>query len=106
VLWLGKTASFVFWMDVLADIKRRGTEDILVTATDNTDIIKGMLPIAVTQICVVHQIINTMRFIVWKDKKAFVNDMKQIFTAFIKEVAKAVFEDFKIKWIFQIFVRH
>jgi transposase-like protein len=105
-LWLGKTASFVCWMDVLADIKTRGTQDIFVTATDNTDTIKGMLPKAITQICVVHQLINTMRFIVWKDKKAFVNDIKQIFTASIKEVAKAAFEDFKIKWIFQIFVRH
>lgn len=75
-LWLGKTASFVFWMDVLADIKTRGTQDILSTATDNTDTIKGTLPKAVTQICVVHQIINTMRFIVWKANKAFVNDMK------------------------------
>ena len=47
-LWLGKTASFVCWMDVLADIKTRGTQDIFVTATDNTDTIKGMLPKAVT----------------------------------------------------------
>ena len=101
-LWLGKNESSAFWMSVLSDIKARGTQDILITATDNlngfTDTIKTMFPNSVTQICVVNQIRNTMRYVVWKDKKEFVNDMKQIYTAPTKEAAKAALNDFKQKW--------
>ncbi len=101
-LWLGKNESSAFWMSVLSDIKARGTQDILITATDNlngfTDTIKTMFPNSVTQICVGHQIRNTMRYVVWKDKKEFVKDMKQIYTAPTKEAAKAALNDFKDKW--------
>jgi len=101
-LWLGKNESSAFWMSVLSDIKARGTQDILITATDNlngfTDTIKTMFPNSVTQICVIHQIRNTMRYVVWKDKKELAYDMKQIYTAPTKEAAKASLEDFKKKW--------
>ena len=101
-LWLGKNESSSFWMTVLTDIKARGTQDILITATDNlngfTETIKTVFPNSVTQICVVHQIRNSCRYVVWKDKKTFTKDMKQIYTAPTKEAAKAALEDFKIKW--------
>ena len=101
-LWLGKNESSAFWMSVLTDIKARGTQDILITATDNlngfTDTIKTIFPNSVTQICVVHQIRNSCRYVVWKDKKEFTRDMKQIYTAPTKEAAKAALEDFKSKW--------
>lgn len=92
-LWLGKNESSAFWMSVLTDIKSRGTQDILITATDNlngfTDTIKTIFPNSVTQICVVHQIRNSCRYVVWKDKKEFSRDMKQIYTAPTKEAAKS-----------------
>lgn len=101
-LWLGKNESSAFWMSVLTDIKARGTQDILITATDNlngfTETIKTIFPNSVTQICVVHQIRNSCRYVVWKDKKEFTKDMKQIYTAPTKEAAKAALQDFKIKW--------
>lgn len=101
-LWLGKNESSAFWMSVLTDIKARGTQDILITATDNlngfTATIKTIFPNSVTQICVVHQIRNSCRYVVWKDKKEFTRDMKQIYNAPTKEAAKAALEDFKTKW--------
>ena len=101
-LWLGKNESSSFWMTVLTDIKARGTQDILITATDNlngfTQTIKTVFPNSVTQICVVYQIRSSCRYVVWKDKKTFTKDMKQIYTAPTKEAAKAALEDFKIKW--------
>ena len=101
-LWLGKNESSAFWMRVLTDIKARGTQDILITATDNlngfTDTIKTIFPNSTTQICVVHQIRNSCRYVVWKDKKEFTRDMKQIYTAPTKEAAKAALNDFKNKW--------
>lgn len=101
-LWLGKNETSSFWMTVLTDIKAKGTQDILITATDNlngfTDTIKAVFPNSVTQICVVHQIRNSCRYVVWKDKKAFTKDMKQIYTATTKEAAKAALQVFKQTW--------
>ena len=101
-LWLGKNESAAFWMTVLTDIKARGVEDILITATDNlngfTDTIKTIFPNSTTQICVVHQIRNASRYVVWKDKKDFAKDMKEIYNAPSKQAAKSALEDFSTKW--------
>jgi len=101
-LWLGKNESASFWLNVLTDIKARGVEDILITATDNlngfTDTINNVFPESKTQICVVHQIRNASRYVVWKDKKEFTADMKGIYGAPTKQAAHAAFEDFASKW--------
>jgi putative transposase len=101
-MWLGKNESAAFWLGVLTDLKARGVEDILITATDNlngfTQTIKNVFPQSQTQICVVHQIRNSARYVVWKDKKAFSVDMKLIYDAPTKQAAKAALEDFKNNW--------
>ena len=101
-LWLGKNESSAYWMSVLTDMKARGVEDLLITATDNlngfTETIRNVFPQATTQICVVHQIRNACRYVVWKDKKEFTKDMKQIYNAPTKSAAEAALEDFASKW--------
>jgi transposase-like protein len=73
-----------------------------ITDTNNlngfTDTIKTIFPNSLTQICMVHQIRNSCRYVVWKNKKTFTKDMKLIYTAPTKETAKTALEDFKIKW--------
>lgn len=101
-LWLGKNESSSYWMSVLTDMKARGVRDILITATDNlngfTDTIKNVFPQATTQICVVHEIRNSSRYVVWKDKKEFTTDMKCIYDTPTKSAAEAALEDFANKW--------
>lgn len=101
-LWLGKNESSSFWMSVLTDMKVRGLEDILITATDNlngfTDTIKSVFPESKTQICVVHQIRNATRYVVWKDKREFSKDQKAIYTAPNRQAAEAALKDFDKKW--------
>lgn len=101
-LWLGKNESAAFWMSVLTDMKARGVEDLLITATDNlngfTQTIKNVFPESTTQICVVHQIRNASRYVVWKDKKEFSKDMKEIYNAPTKSAAEAALNDFAEKW--------
>ena len=101
-LWLGKNESAAFWMSVLTDMKARGVEDLLITATDNlngfTDTIRTVFPESKTQICVVHQIRNACRYVVWKDKKAFTKDMKNIYNAPTKQAAQAALKDFAKAW--------
>ncbi len=101
-LWLGHKETSAFWMSVLTDIKARGVKDILITVTDNlngfTDTIRTVFPESTTQICVVHQIRNAARYVVWKDKKEFTKDMKEIYTAPTKQAAEMAFKDFSDKW--------
>lgn len=101
-MWLGKNESSSFWMGVLTDLKARGVEDILITATDNlngfTNTIRSVFPASQTQICVVHQIRNACKYVVWKDRKAFTTDMKYIYTAPNKQAAEQALNDFAQKW--------
>ncbi|NDW18360.1 IS256 family transposase [Dysgonomonas sp. 216] len=101
-MWLGQNESAAFWQGVLTDLKARGVEDILITVTDNlngfTQAITNVFPMANTQICVVHQIRNSCRYVVWKDKKEFTADMKLIYNATNREVAKQELQRFAQRW--------
>lgn len=101
-MWLGKNESAAYWMTVLTDMKARGLEDILITATDNlngfTQTIRAVFPQSSTQICVVHQIRNSCRYVVWKDKRAFTQDMRDIYAAPTRQAAQAALESFESKW--------
>ncbi|MFC2125669.1 IS256 family transposase [Bacteroidota bacterium] len=101
-MWIAPTESASFWMNVLTDLKARGVEDILIASTDNlagfTDAIKSVFPKAVTQLCVVHQVRNSLRYVVWKEKKEFTTDMKEIYHAATIEAAEQALESFEKKW--------
>jgi putative transposase len=100
--WIEKTESASFWMTVLTDLKARGVEDILIACTDNlkgfTQAIKGVFPEAITQLCIVHQIRNSCKFVVWKDRKEFCKDLRKIYTAVNKQIASEELQKFKKKW--------
>lgn len=101
-LWVGKAESAAFWMSVLTDLKTRGVEDILITCTDNlngfTDTIRSVFPEAATQVCVVHQIRNSCRYVTYKDLKEFTIDLKTIYGAVNKEAAVKALDAFEQKW--------
>ncbi len=101
-MWLAETESAAFWMSVLTDLKARGVEDILIACTDNlkgfTQAIKSVFPDAVTQLCIVHQIRNSCKFVVWKDPKNFCADLKKIYAAQNIQVAGKALTELKIKW--------
>jgi transposase-like protein len=101
-MWLGKNESASFWLSVLTDLKARGVKDILITATDNlkgfTDAIKSVFPEATKQVCIVHQIRNSCKFVVWKERKEFSRDMKDIYNAPNREAAELALNALDQKW--------
>lgn len=101
-MWMAETESASFWMGVLTDLKARGVGDILIACTDNlkgfTDAIKGVFPEAVTQLCIVHQIRNSCKYVAWKDRKAFCADLKQVYAAPNKEAAGSALDEIGLKW--------
>jgi len=101
-MWINETESASFWLTVLTDLKTRGVEDILIACTDNlkgfTDAIKSSYPKTITQLCVVHQIRNSCRYVVWKDKKEFVADLKAVYEASNEQAAADALNQFEAKW--------
>ena len=97
-MWIGKSESSSCWMSVLTDLKARGVEDILITVTDNlngfTETIKSVFPESTTQICVVHQIRNPCKYVVWKDLKEFTAAMKEIYTSVNRKQATSALAHF------------
>ena len=82
---------FPFLINKLSGLKARRTEDILITATDNLnrflETIRIVFPESKIQTCIVHQIRNVCRYVVWKDNNKFTSDMKNIYNASNKEIA-------------------
>lgn len=101
-MWVSENESAAFWLSVLTDLKARGVEDILIACTDNlrgfTDAIRGVFPQTVTQLCIVHQIRNSMKYVVWKDRKQFCADLKEVYGASSKTAAAEALSAFAQKW--------
>jgi transposase-like protein len=101
-MWISENESASFWMNVLTDLKARGVEDILIACTDNLagirQAINAVFPEAVTQLCVVHQIRNSSRYVVWKERKQFLADLKLVYGAINKEAAADALQAFEKKW--------
>jgi transposase-like protein len=101
-MWLCQNESASFWMTVLTDLKSRGVEDILISSTDNlkgfTDAINAVYPNTRTQICIVHQLRNSLKFVVWKDKKAVAAALKKVYDATDEATALHHLENFESSW--------
>lgn len=101
-MWLDDNESAAFWLKVLSDLKKRGVQDVLIASTDNltgfTKAIQAAFPDTICQLCIVHQIRNCCKFVVWKDRKTFCSDMKKIYTAPTREGGLQALEELKSKW--------
>ena len=101
-MWVHETESASFWMNVLNDLKARGVQDILIACSDNlkglTQAIKAIFPQTVTQLCIVHQIRNTLRYIASKDKPSFIVELKKVYGAINEEQAQENFNLLENKW--------
>jgi putative transposase len=101
-MWINETESASFWLSVLTDLKARGVQDILIACTDNltgfTKAIAVVFPQTITQLCVVHQIRNSCKYVSWKERKEFSADLKQIYGAVNKDAARYALEVFSDKW--------
>ncbi len=101
-IWIGEAESSKFWMTVLSDLKNRGVEDILIASVDGLsgfeDAIKAVYPRTEIQRCIVHQIRNSTRYVNYKDRKEFCDDMKEIYTAPNEEAGLLALDRFEEAW--------
>lgn len=101
-IYLAETESASFWLGVLSDIQQRGVQDIIIASIDNLkgfkEAIEVTYPMADVQLCIVHQIRNSMRYVSYKDSREVVQDMKLIYKANNLEQAEIELERFEKKW--------
>lgn len=110
-IWVGEHESAKFWLSVYNDLKNRGVEDILIACKDGlsgfSEAINAVFPETEIQLCVIHQIRNSMKYVPHKYKKEVMADLKKVYQAVTLEEAEFAFEDFKEKWgeKYQIIIR-
>jgi transposase-like protein len=91
-----------FWLQVLTDLQNRGVEDILIACIDNlsgfSEAIESMFPKTEVQLCIVHQIRNSLKYITSEDQKSFLKDLKLVYQASTKETALKKLDVLEKKW--------
>ena len=91
-----KSEAASFWLSVLTDLQNRGVQDILIACIDGLkgfpDAIKNIFPNTEIQLCIVHQIRNSIKYIGSKYQKEFLKDLKEVYKATTKEQAEANLE--------------
>lgn len=101
-IYIGDNESATFWLQVLTDLSQRGVEDILIASIDNlrgfADAIENIYPQTEVQLCVIHQIRNSLKYIPWKHYKEFVQDLKNIYKASTLELAEHNLDLLEEKW--------
>jgi len=102
-IYLAETESASFWLQVLTDIESRGVKDILIACIDNlkgfTEAISTIYPQTDVQLCIVHQIRNSMKYVPWNDQREVIKDMKLIYKASNLAQAEEQLETFEEKWM-------
>lgn len=101
-LYLGHNESATFWLQVLNDLNQRGVEDILIASIDNlngfAEAIENIFPKSEVQLCVIHQIRNSMKYIPWKNYREFMKDLKKVYQAGTLELAEYYLDELDQKW--------
>ena len=101
-IWIAETEGAKFWAQVLTELNNRGVKDVFVFCIDGLrgfpEAIKGVFPKSDIQLCIVHMIRNSLKYVSWKDRKQVARDLKPIYQAGTLEGAQASLLKFAEKW--------
>ena len=101
-LWLSENEGAKFWLSVLTELQTRGVKDILIACVDGlkgfTEAIEAVYPDTRIQLCIVHQVRHSMKFVPWKDYKPVSADLKRIYQSTTAEQAQQALNDFAQRW--------
>ncbi len=101
-LYLNESEGAKFWLQVLTDLNNRGVKDILIASVDGLtgfpDAVNAVFPETEVQLCVVHQIRNSLKYVASKDQKQFAGELKSVYQAFTKDEAAAALDKMQEKW--------
>ena len=100
--WIAQTEGAKFWLSVITELKNRGVKDIFIACCDGLkgfpEAIEAVFPNTLVQLCIVHQIRNSLRFVSWKQRKEVAADLKLIYGASTLELVATALDAFAAKW--------
>lgn len=101
-LYIGESEGARFWLQVLTDLQARGVEDIFIACIDNlkgfAEAVESIFPKTEVQLCVIHQVRNSKKYLAWKDVKAFMQDIKQVYQASTRDLAESHLDRLESEW--------
>ena len=101
-MWIERNEGAKFWMGILNELKNRGAQDFLIAAVDGLsgfpDAIHAVYPDTEVQLCMVHMVRNSVKYVPHKDRKAVTTDLKEIYLAPSADAAETALERFSEKW--------
>ena len=101
-IYLSENESASYWLSVLTELQSRGVQDILIACIDGLsgfpEAISSIYPKTEIQLCIIHQIRNSMRYVGSKNQKAFMKDLKPVYRACTKEAAEVALDKLEEKW--------
>lgn len=101
-LYLNESEGAKFWLQVLTDLQNRGVQDILIASVDGLkgfpEAIHSVFPQTEVQLCIVHQIRNSLKYVASKNQKQFAGELKKVYQAFTKEEAEFELDKLEEKW--------
>ncbi len=101
-LWVGEAEGAKFWLSVLTELKNRGVQDMLIAAVDGLtgfpDAIASVFPQTQVQLCIVHMVRGSLRYVSWKERKLVARDLRAIYQAPTLEAAETALAAFEACW--------
>ena len=101
-LWMAQTEGAKFWLSVMNELRNRGVQDIFIACVDGLkgfpEAIEAVFPKTQVQLCIVHQIRHSLRYVSWKQRKAIAADLKRIYGAATLAEAELALTEFAEKW--------
>jgi putative transposase len=101
-IWLEKEEGAKFWLKVMTELKQRGLQDILIACIDGLkgfpEAIEAVFPETQVQLCIVHMVRNSLKFVSYKDRKKVIADLKLVYKAVNEETAKEALAEFEKNW--------
>lgn len=101
-IWIGENEGARFWVSVFNELRARGAKDILIACMDGLkgmpDALKAVFPEAITQLCIVHMIRNSLKFVASKYQKEFITDLKLVYQAPSETIATQALESLNERW--------
>ncbi len=101
-LWLSENEGAKFWLNVLTELQNRGVKDILIACVDGLkgfpDAINTAFPETQVQLCIVHMVRNSMKYVPWKDYKAVTVDLKKIYKPVTEDEALLELDNYSNRW--------
>jgi len=101
-MWISENEGAKFWLNVLTELQNRGVNDILIACVDGLkgfpEAINSVFPQTQVQLCIVHMVRNSMKYVPWKDYKAVTADLKRIYQSVTEDEALLELDNFSDRW--------